>query len=51
VAVEGMGQHSNFDVLFPTPFAKVIGILTIWGVADYKKLEDVRAIHTEELHC
>jgi hypothetical protein len=46
VAVEGL-QQENYDAVFPTPFAKVLAVLTVWGVADLKKLEEVRIIHTE----
>jgi len=49
VAVAGLGRHPSFEVLFPTPFAKVLAVLTVWGAADMNRLEQVRAIHTEEL--
>eukprot|EP01032_Pedospumella_encystans_P019229 gene19229-21866_t len=49
VAVEGM-QQENYDVVFPTPFSKVLAMLTVWGVADLRKLEEVRIIHTEEVY-
>eukprot|EP00388_Colpodella_angusta_P028475 GDKK01012721.1.p1 GENE.GDKK01012721.1~~GDKK01012721.1.p1 ORF type:complete len:133 (+),score=19.76 GDKK01012721.1:1-399(+) len=49
VAVEGM-QQENYDVVFPTPFSKVLAMLTVWGVADMRKLEEVRVIHTEEVY-
>lgn len=47
VALEGM-EAEAYNVLFPTPFSKILGILTVWGVADLKKLEEVRVIHTVE---
>jgi len=49
VAVEGM-QQENYDAVFPTPFSKVLAMLTVWGVADLKKLEEVRIIHTEDVY-
>jgi hypothetical protein len=45
IAVEGM-QQENYHILFPTPFSKTLALLTVWGLADLKKLEDVKAIHT-----
>jgi hypothetical protein len=29
---------------------QVLAMLTVWGVADLKKLEEVRIIHTEEVY-
>jgi hypothetical protein len=49
IAVEGM-QQQNYHIIFPTPFSKVLAILTVWGVADLKKLEEVRIIRTEEAY-
>lgn len=49
IAVEGMKQP-NYHIIFPTPFSKVLAILTVWGVADLKKLEEVRIIRTEEAY-
>ena len=43
IAVIGMKQP-NYHVLFPTDFSKVLSILTVWGIADLNKLEEVRAI-------
>eukprot|EP00605_Chrysophyceae_sp_TOSAG23-4_P000689 GSChrysophyteH1.ASY1.ANO1.773.1 assembled CDS len=45
-ALEGMG-FEHFDKLFPTPFAKIHAILTIWGVADTKKLEDALMLRVD----
>ena len=49
IAVEGMNLrvNNNYHVLFPTPFAKVLSILTTWGLADLSVLEDVRAISSK----
>ncbi len=47
IALEGMDQP-NYQVIFPTPFSKILAILTVWGVADLKKLEEVHIIRTEE---
>ena len=49
IAGEGMKQP-NYHIIFPTPFSKVLAILTVWGVADLKKLEEVRIIRTEEAY-
>lgn len=45
--MEGL-QQQNYHVIFPTPFSKVLAILTVWGVADLRKLEEVRIIRTED---
>jgi hypothetical protein len=29
---------------------QVLAMLTVWGVADMRKLEEVRIIHTEEVY-
>lgn len=47
VAVEGL-QQQNYHIIFPTPFSKALAILTVWGVADLYKLEEVRVIRTDE---
>jgi len=47
IAVEGLEQP-NYHTMFPTPYSKVLAILTIWGVADLKILEEVRTIRTDE---
>jgi hypothetical protein len=47
IALIGMDQP-NYQVIFPTPFSKILAILTVWGVADLKKLEEVHIIRTEE---
>lgn len=49
IAVQNMAQP-NYHVVFPTPFSKVLAILTVWGVADLHKLEEVRAIRTDEAY-
>lgn len=47
VAVEGL-QQQNYHIIFPTPFSKTLAMLTVWGVADLHKLEEVRVIRTDE---
>lgn len=47
IAVEGM-QQVNYHMVFPTPFSKVLAILTVWGVADLKRLEEVRTVRCED---
>jgi len=49
IAVIGMSDSSSYHVLFPTPFAKVLSILTSWGLADLSKLEEVRAITSKSV--
>jgi hypothetical protein len=49
VAVEGLKQP-NYHIIFPTPFSKVLAVLTVWGVADLQKLEEVRVIRTDETY-
>lgn len=48
IAVDGMDKEDNFHVLYPTPFSKVIAIFTVWGVADLKKIEEVRILHCND---
>mmetsp|Transcript_16780 Transcript_16780/g.25216 ORF Transcript_16780/g.25216 Transcript_16780/m.25216 type:complete len:773 (+) Transcript_16780:69-2387(+) len=48
IAVDGM-QAESYHVLFPTPFSKVLAILTVWGVADLRKIEEVRLIRSENM--
>ena len=48
IAVDGM-LTDNYHVLFPTPFSKVLALLTLWGVADLSKLDEVRCLRTEEI--
>jgi hypothetical protein len=47
VAVEGL-QQPNYHIIFPTPFSKALAVLTVWGIADLRKLEEVRVIRTDE---
>jgi hypothetical protein len=49
VAVDSL-QQPSFHSLYPTPFSKVLALLSMWGVADLKKLEEVRVVHTEEVY-
>ena len=51
MAVENMLQQPCYHSIFPTPFSKVLAILTVWGVADLKKLEEVRVIRTDEAYA
>ena len=30
--------------------SKVLALLSMWGVADLRKLEEVRVVHTEEVY-
>ena len=43
-------QQPSFEGFFPTPFSKVLALLSFWGVADLQKLEEVRVVHTEEIY-
>ena len=46
IALEGMAiQH--YHTMFDTPFKKIQALLTIWGVADIKKLEEVLQMHVD----
>jgi hypothetical protein len=36
--------------LLTMPSLQVLAMLTVWGVADMRKLEEVRVIHTEEVY-
>lgn len=47
IALEGM-EADAYNVLFPTPFSKILGIISVWGVADLKKLEEVRLLNSIE---
>ena len=44
IAIDGMEQDS-YHALFPTPFSKLLAVLTVWGVADLRKVEEVRVLH------
>jgi hypothetical protein len=46
IALIGM-DGPNYHILFPTPFSKVLAMLMVWGIADVKKLDEVRAIRSE----
>lgn len=50
VAIDGMESQPNYHIVFPTPFSKVLALLTVWGVADLHRLEEVRAIKTDEAY-
>tara|TARA_A100001015_G_C14988183_1_gene712528 strand:+ start:483 stop:1847 length:1365 start_codon:yes stop_codon:yes gene_type:complete len=47
VSIEGLKQD-HYNSLFPSTFGKVLGLLTVWSVADLTRLEDVRSVNTEE---
>lgn len=46
VAMEGMATQ-HYHTMFDTPFKKIQALLTIWGVADIKKLEEVLQMHVD----
>ena len=46
VATEGM-TTPHYHNMFNTPFKKIQALLTIWGVADIKKLEEVLQMHVD----
>lgn len=48
VAIEGM-QQETLTKLYPTPYAKVAAILSVWGLADPERLEDAKLLHTPGL--
>jgi hypothetical protein len=48
VALQGMEAEAAYHVLFPTPFSKILGALSVWGVADLKRLEEVRLLNSIE---
>lgn len=47
VALDGM-QNPNYNSIFPTPYSKILAILTVWGVADMDRLEEVRILISDE---
>lgn len=49
VAVTGL-QQPNYDVIFPGAFSKVLALLTVWGLADLHRLEEVRCVRTDEAY-
>lgn len=49
VAAQGL-QQENYHAVFPTMYSKVLAVLTVWGLADLHKLEEVRCIRTEEVY-
>jgi hypothetical protein len=46
IALRGLSSP-HFGALFPSPFAKVLAILNIWGIADLRRAEEVLAVRTE----
>lgn len=43
-------QQASYHTVFPTPFSKLLAILTVWGVADLTKLEEVRVIRSDDAY-
>eukprot|EP01039_Chlorochromonas_danica_P011436 gene11436-12786_t len=43
-------QQASYHAVFPTPFSKLLAILTVWGVADLTKLEEVRVIRSDDAY-
>jgi len=46
IALEGMSTE-QYHNMFDSPFKKVQALLTVWGVADIKKLEEVLQLHVD----
>ena len=46
IALEGMSTE-QYHKMFDTPFKKIQALLTVWGVADNKKLEEVLQLHVD----
>jgi hypothetical protein len=46
LALEGMSTE-HYHHMFDTPFKKVLALLTVWGIADLKKLEEVLLLHVD----
>jgi len=46
VALYGM-ELEHFHTLFPNPFSKVLALLTVWGLADTRKLQEVLHLHVD----
>jgi hypothetical protein len=46
IALEGMSTE-QYHKMFDTPFKKIQALLTVWGVADIKKLEEVLQLHVD----
>ena len=48
IAMQGL-KAAEYERMFPTPFLKFQGILTVFGVADLDKLNSVRIMHSESV--
>ena len=46
IALEGMSTE-QYHKMFDSPFKKIQALLTVWGVADIKKLEEVLQLHVD----
>ncbi|KAG5188446.1 hypothetical protein JKP88DRAFT_304149 [Tribonema minus] len=46
VAVEGLQHRDTLHTLYPTPYAKVAALLSVWGLADPNRLEEVALLRT-----
>ncbi len=51
IALAGMGGANSYNGIYPTPFSKVLAILTVWGLADLKSLDEVRAISSKNMQA
>jgi len=47
VAVDGLKQE-NYNIMFPSDFSKVLGLLTVWGLANPKKIEEIKIFHFDD---
>lgn len=47
VAIDGL-QQENYNILFPSNYSKLLGLLTIWGLADPKKIEETKIFHFDD---
>lgn len=47
VAIDGL-QQENYNYLFPSDYSKVLGLLTVWGLANPKKIEEIKIFHFDD---
>jgi len=47
IAVDGL-QQENYNYLFPSDYSKVLGLLTVWGLANPKKIEEIKIFHFDD---
>ena len=40
-------ESEEYHKMFDSPFKKIQALLTVWGVADIKKLEEVLQLHVD----